>query len=187
LEIPVLLCKPVFTNRDGSTGEMYLVSNNLELSKDTLVWKEGMNNWLAAGTIPELSGLFITVAQTGWKKYLMWAAIVIGVIIVYSAIVGDDKGSTVERTYIYEDLAASIYTLVLNEDNTAVLTEDGKYRKASYKGSWERLRLKINNAPIIAIRYSNGGSQYIREDYIYETFDAMEAKDDKYGFKITRQ
>ena len=32
LEIPVLLCKPVFTNRDGSTGEMYLVSNNFELS-----------------------------------------------------------------------------------------------------------------------------------------------------------
>jgi hypothetical protein len=32
LEIPVLLCKPVFTNRDGSTGEMYMVSNNSELS-----------------------------------------------------------------------------------------------------------------------------------------------------------
>ncbi|MDR1115416.1 MAG: hypothetical protein LBL33_04595 [Tannerella sp.] len=30
LEISVLLCKPVFTDRDGSTGEN-LVSNNLEL------------------------------------------------------------------------------------------------------------------------------------------------------------
>jgi hypothetical protein len=29
LEIPVLLCKPVYTNRDGSRGEMYPVSNNL--------------------------------------------------------------------------------------------------------------------------------------------------------------
>jgi hypothetical protein len=34
LEILVLLCKLVFTNKDGSTGEMYLVSNNLELSVD---------------------------------------------------------------------------------------------------------------------------------------------------------
>ena len=32
LEIPVLLCKFVFTNRDGSRGEMYPASNNLELS-----------------------------------------------------------------------------------------------------------------------------------------------------------
>jgi hypothetical protein len=32
LEIPVLVCKLVFTNKDGSTGEQYLVSNNLELS-----------------------------------------------------------------------------------------------------------------------------------------------------------
>ncbi|KAA6344532.1 hypothetical protein EZS27_007847 [termite gut metagenome] len=31
LEIPVLLCKHVFTNKDGSRGEMYLVTNNLEL------------------------------------------------------------------------------------------------------------------------------------------------------------
>ncbi|MDR2756646.1 MAG: transposase, partial [Planctomycetaceae bacterium] len=34
LEIQVLLCKFVFTNKDGSTGEMYLVSNNLELSTE---------------------------------------------------------------------------------------------------------------------------------------------------------
>ena len=34
LEIPVLLCKLVFTNKDGSTGEMYLASNNLELSTE---------------------------------------------------------------------------------------------------------------------------------------------------------
>jgi hypothetical protein len=34
LEIPVLLCKQVFTNKDGSTGEMYLVTNNLNLSAD---------------------------------------------------------------------------------------------------------------------------------------------------------
>jgi hypothetical protein len=27
LEIPVLLCKFVFTNKGGFTGEMYLVSN----------------------------------------------------------------------------------------------------------------------------------------------------------------
>ena len=32
LEIPVLLCRFVFTNKDGSTGEMYLVSNDLDLS-----------------------------------------------------------------------------------------------------------------------------------------------------------
>jgi hypothetical protein len=34
LEIPVLLCKQVFINKDKSTGEMYLVTNNLELSSD---------------------------------------------------------------------------------------------------------------------------------------------------------
>jgi hypothetical protein len=32
LEIPVLLCKFVFTNKDGSTGVMYLVSNDFDLS-----------------------------------------------------------------------------------------------------------------------------------------------------------
>jgi hypothetical protein len=35
LEIEVLLCKFVFTNKDGSTGEMYPVSNDLELSADS--------------------------------------------------------------------------------------------------------------------------------------------------------
>jgi IS4 transposase len=34
LEIEVLLCKSVFTNKDGSTGEMYPVSNDLELSAE---------------------------------------------------------------------------------------------------------------------------------------------------------
>ena len=34
LEIPVLLYKQVFTNKDNITGEMYLVTNNLELSSD---------------------------------------------------------------------------------------------------------------------------------------------------------
>jgi hypothetical protein len=34
LEVEVLLCKFVFTNRDGSTGEMYLVSNDLTLSSE---------------------------------------------------------------------------------------------------------------------------------------------------------
>lgn len=34
LEIPVLLCKQVFINKDNSTGEMYLVTNNLELTSD---------------------------------------------------------------------------------------------------------------------------------------------------------
>ena len=34
LEIEVILCKFVFTNKDGSTGEMYLVSNDLELSAE---------------------------------------------------------------------------------------------------------------------------------------------------------
>ncbi len=32
LEIPVLLNKQVFKNKDGSTGEMYLVTNDLNLS-----------------------------------------------------------------------------------------------------------------------------------------------------------
>jgi hypothetical protein len=36
MEIPVHLCKLVYTNRDGSTGEMYLVSNNLELSTEEI-------------------------------------------------------------------------------------------------------------------------------------------------------
>jgi hypothetical protein len=36
LEIAVILCKFVFTNKDGSTGEMYLVSNNLELSAEKI-------------------------------------------------------------------------------------------------------------------------------------------------------
>ena len=34
LKIPVLLCKFVFKNKDRSIGEMYLVSNDLELSAD---------------------------------------------------------------------------------------------------------------------------------------------------------
>jgi hypothetical protein len=34
LAIEVLLCKFVFTNKDGSTGEMYLISNDLTLSAD---------------------------------------------------------------------------------------------------------------------------------------------------------
>jgi len=34
LEIEVLICKLVFTNKDDSTGEMYLVSNDLGLSAD---------------------------------------------------------------------------------------------------------------------------------------------------------
>ena len=34
LSIEVILCKFVFTNKDGSTGEMYLVSNDLELSAE---------------------------------------------------------------------------------------------------------------------------------------------------------
>ena len=34
LEIPVLLCKQVFKNKDESTGIMYLVTNNLKLSAD---------------------------------------------------------------------------------------------------------------------------------------------------------
>jgi hypothetical protein len=36
LEIEVILCKFVFTNKDGSMGEMYLVSNNLKLSAEEL-------------------------------------------------------------------------------------------------------------------------------------------------------
>jgi hypothetical protein len=34
LEIEVILCKLVFTNKDDSTGEMFLISNDLELSAD---------------------------------------------------------------------------------------------------------------------------------------------------------
>jgi hypothetical protein len=34
LQIEVILCKFVFTNKDGSTGEMYLVSNDLSLSAE---------------------------------------------------------------------------------------------------------------------------------------------------------
>jgi len=34
LEIPVLLCKQVFTNKDESMVKMYLVTNNLKLSSD---------------------------------------------------------------------------------------------------------------------------------------------------------
>jgi hypothetical protein len=34
LAIEVLLCKFVFTNKDGSTGEMHLVSKNLTVSAD---------------------------------------------------------------------------------------------------------------------------------------------------------
>jgi hypothetical protein len=34
LAIEVLLCKFVFTNKDGSTGEKYLLSNDVELSAE---------------------------------------------------------------------------------------------------------------------------------------------------------
>jgi hypothetical protein len=33
-ESPILLCKLVFTNKDASTSEMYLVSNHWELSTE---------------------------------------------------------------------------------------------------------------------------------------------------------
>jgi IS4 transposase len=36
LKIEVILCKFVFTNKDGSTGEMYLVSNDLNLSAEKI-------------------------------------------------------------------------------------------------------------------------------------------------------
>ena len=36
LDFPVLLTKQVFTNKDGSTGVLYLVSNDLELTFDHL-------------------------------------------------------------------------------------------------------------------------------------------------------
>ena len=29
-----------------------------QLTKDTLVWKDGMPNWIAAGQVPDLSNLF---------------------------------------------------------------------------------------------------------------------------------
>jgi len=29
-----------------------------QLNRDTLVWKQGMANWTAAGQVPELSSLF---------------------------------------------------------------------------------------------------------------------------------
>ena len=31
---------------------------NGSINKDTLVWKQGMANWIAAGQVPELTGLF---------------------------------------------------------------------------------------------------------------------------------
>ncbi|MEK7253778.1 MAG: IS701 family transposase, partial [Bacteroidota bacterium] len=36
LDFPVMLCKQVFTNKDGSTGELYLVTNDLELSAQAI-------------------------------------------------------------------------------------------------------------------------------------------------------
>lgn len=36
LDFPVLLTKQVFTNQDGSTGELYLVTNDLELDASTI-------------------------------------------------------------------------------------------------------------------------------------------------------
>ncbi len=36
LDFPVLLAKQVFTNKDGSTGELYIVTNDLELDYDNI-------------------------------------------------------------------------------------------------------------------------------------------------------
>jgi hypothetical protein len=56
--------------QEGPVQENELLKHGV--TKDTLVWKEGMNDWIAAGTTPELSGLFAsrlaTVAQTASKK-----------------------------------------------------------------------------------------------------------------------
>ena len=36
-------------------------ATNGNLKRDTLVWKAGMAQWAAAGTVPELGGLFANV------------------------------------------------------------------------------------------------------------------------------
>lgn len=136
--------------------------------------------------------------KSGWKKYLKWFATVIGIIILYNAVVGDDGESesssntntsnyvkSPEGTYVYKDLAASTFTLVLNDDKTAVLTEDGVYVNRAYKGSWRKST--YNGSSYIEITYSNGNTEYIREDYIYSKLDAMAAKDYDYGFRITKK
>ncbi|MDR2118519.1 MAG: hypothetical protein LBP25_03165, partial [Tannerellaceae bacterium] len=45
LAIEVLLSKFVFTNKDGSTGEMYLVSNDLTLSANDFQTHMPGRNW----------------------------------------------------------------------------------------------------------------------------------------------
>jgi hypothetical protein len=131
------------------------------VTKDTLVWKEGMNNWLAAGTIPELSGLFATVAQTGWKKYLMWAAIVIGVIIVYSAIVGDDEITSIEdgmnyldgKTFVCVEKGMSWFKLSFANETFTL------WRQSPAAGEWGEPFFR-GKYTVEEGRYSNTGERY---------------------------
>jgi hypothetical protein len=89
--------------------------------------------------------------QSGWKKYLMWVAIVFGVIIVYSAIVGDDEGSSDtntskgtgkfgvgkwKATYVHPDFREKTVELTLFKDGTAIRVVDGA--GANYKGYWKK-------------------------------------------------
>jgi len=41
---------------DMATLQQHVQSG--QLTKDTLVWKQGMPNWVAAGQVPELANLF---------------------------------------------------------------------------------------------------------------------------------
>ncbi|MBP5706071.1 MAG: DUF4339 domain-containing protein, partial [Spirochaetales bacterium] len=47
----------------SQSGPFYMaalqqMAGNGQLTRQTLVWKDGMANWAAAGTVPELSQLF---------------------------------------------------------------------------------------------------------------------------------
>jgi hypothetical protein len=117
--------------------------------------------------------------QSGWKKYLMWVAIVFGVIIVYSAIVGDDEGSTDSRNTVGKSSSTLSGTtwdldfkkdnsfagrLFLNPDGSAQLTGtasggNGRWSKKSgyeqgYK--WECIQYEQNGGLLIYIRLNDG-------------------------------
>jgi uncharacterized RDD family membrane protein YckC len=39
------------------------------VTKDTLVWTPGMNTWQAAGTVPQLAGMFTPIVTPPYQKY----------------------------------------------------------------------------------------------------------------------
>ena len=61
---PALVFHAVINGQQAGPYDMNILkqmASQNQLTKETLVWREGMSNWLAAGQVPELSSVFSSV------------------------------------------------------------------------------------------------------------------------------